>query len=95
MAKPIVEYLAILGLTDTPENPSSVVRRIRCKDPMIYRTEICNTRAGWREDNGLIRYFMGLDSGGYSITPERADGYIKQWSPNWPDNKDQIRAEDL
>jgi len=95
MAKVVVEHLAILGITDTPDNPSAVVRRTRCKNPVIYRTEICNPRAGWREDNGLIRFFMGIDSSGYSISPERAEEYIKQWRPNWAEKKDQIRAEDL
>ena len=86
MAKVVVEHLAILGITDTPENPSAVVRRIECKNPLIYRIEICTPRGGW---------YANKDSSGYSITPERAEEYIKQWRPNWAENKDQIRAEDL
>ena len=95
MAKVVVEHLAILGITDTPENPSAVVRRTKCKDPLIYRIEICTPRGGWYANNDLIRYFIGMDSSGYSISPERAEGYIKQWRPNWAEHKDQIRAEDL
>jgi len=95
MAEIIYKYLAILGITDTGDNPSSIVRKTECNDPLIRRLEICNPRASWREDNALIRYFMGLDSSGYSIKEDAAKKIIDQWRVNWPENKDAIKGDDL
>ena len=90
-----IEYLAVYGLADKPESPSSVVRRIKSDDPPIYSISICNSRATWREDPDLIRYIIGINDNGYSITAEEAEGFIKPWEQNWTLKKEAIRAKDL
>ena len=90
-----IEYLAVYGLADKPESPSSVVRRIKSDDPPIYTISICNSRATWREDPDLIRYFMGINDNGYSVTAEEAEKFIKPWRENWTNKKETIRKKDL
>ena len=50
-----IKYLAVYGLMDKPESPSSVVRLIESKNPSIFSTSICNSRMPWRESNDLIK----------------------------------------
>jgi hypothetical protein len=90
-----IEYLAVYGLMDKPDSPSSIVRRVRSKNPPLYETSICNSRMPWRESNDLIKYFIGISDNGYSITAEDAERFIKPWRKNWPQPKDQVREEDL
>jgi hypothetical protein len=41
MANVEVQYLAIYGMVDTPDSPSSVARLTTCDDPIIHTYEIC------------------------------------------------------
>ena len=90
-----IKYLAVYGLMDKPESPSSVVRLIESKNPPIFSTSICNSRMPWRESNDLIKYFIGISDNGYSITADDAERFIEPWRKNWPQPKDQVREEDL
>ena len=72
-----------MHIGDTPENPSSIVRRIQCKDPPIYKIEGCNRASGWRQDNNLIKYFIGMADEGYSISEERAEKILVKWRERW------------
>jgi len=47
MADVKVQYLAIYGMVDTPDSPSSVARFTKCKDPLIHKYEICNSARPW------------------------------------------------
>ena len=58
MSKIKEEYLAIMHIGDTADNPSQIVRRTRCEDPPIYKTEGCNKSMKWRESNDYIKYFI-------------------------------------
>ena len=90
-----IEYLAVYGLADKPESPSSVVRLIEGDNPPVFSTSICNSRMPWRESNDLIKYFIGINDNGYSITAEEAERFIKPWRDNWPQPKDQVKEKDL
>ena len=90
-----IKYLAVYGLMDKPDSPSSVVRLIEGDNPPVFSTSICNSRMHWRESNDLIKYFIGISDNGYSITADDAERFIKPWRKNWPQPKDQIREEDL
>ena len=94
MADVKVQYLAIYGMVDTPDSPSSVARFTKCKDPLIHKYEICNSARPWFESNNVFKYFMGLETGGYEITEEVAKKFIKPWRTNWPQPKHQTKAED-
>ena len=95
MAKPIIEYVAIYGMVDTPDSPSSVARLTTCDDPIIHTYEICNPRSSWFVANTVARYFIGLESGGYKISEQAAENFIKPWRNNWPQPKHQIGSDDL
>ena len=83
MAKKTIEYLAIINIGDSPESPSSIVRRVKCDDPVIHRIEGCNRQRKWREDNNLIRYYFGMADEGYSISEEKAEEILSEWRKNW------------
>ena len=94
MAKPTIEYVAIYGMVDTPDSPSSVARRTKCKDPIIYKTEVCTPKSGWEESYTIIRHFIGLESNSEPITEKVANYFIDSWRENWPQPKHQTKAED-
>ncbi len=94
MANVEVQYLAIYGMVDTPDPPSSVARLTTCDDPIIHTYEICNLRSPWFVANTVARYFIGLESGGYKISEQKAQEFIKPWRENWPQPKHQTKAED-
>ena len=77
------EYLAIMHIGDTADNPSQIVRRTRCEDPSIYKTEGCNKSMKWRESNNYIKYFIGMADEGYSMTKEEAERVLVRWRENW------------
>jgi len=77
------KYLAIYGLVDSPDSPSSVARFTKCEHPIIHKYEICNPVRPWFESNNLHKYFMGLETGGYEITEELANKFIEPWRKNW------------
>ena len=79
-----VKYIAIYGMVDTPDSPSSVARFTSCKDPIIHKYEICNSARPWFESNNVFKYFMGLETGGEDITEEQAKKFIEQWRESWP-----------
>ena len=85
--KKTIEYLAIINIGDSPESPSSIVRRVKCDDPVIHRIEGCNRQRKWREDNNLIRYFFGIADEGYSISEEKAEEILSEWRKNWANPK--------
>ena len=95
MAKVKIKYLAIYGMVDTPDSPSSVARFTRCEDPIIHKYEICNSARPWFESNNVYKYFMGLETGGYEITEEVAKKFIDPWRANWPNKKETNRKKDL
>ena len=37
MADVKVQYIAIYGMADTPDSPSSIARFITCEDPIIHK----------------------------------------------------------
>ena len=76
-----------MGIGDSPDNPSSLVRRVRCEDPVIYKTEGCNRSRSWKEDNKLIKYFIGMADEGYSIDEEQAEKILSKWRDNWANPK--------
>ena len=94
MANVEIQYLAIYGMVDTPDSPSSVARLTTCDDPIIYTYEICNPRRPWLVSNNISRYFIGFDDGGYKISEQQAEKFIEPWRDNWPQPKHQINAED-
>ena len=47
MANVEVQYLAIYGMVDTPDSPSSVARLTTCDDPIIHTYEICGAAFQW------------------------------------------------
>ena len=73
MAEIKVEYLAIMHMGDTLDNPSQIVRKTTCEDPIIFKTEGCNRITPWRESNHFIKYFWGMADEGYSMTEEEAE----------------------
>ena len=77
------EYLAIMHIGDTADNPSQIVRRTRCEDPPIYKTEGCNKSRKWRESNDYIKYFIGMADEGYSMTKDEAERVLVTWRENW------------
>ena len=87
MAKKTYEYLAIVCVGDSPDSPSSIVRKVKCDDPLIHRIEGCNRQRKWREDNNLIRYFFGIADEGYSISEEKAEKILSEWRKNWANPK--------
>ena len=93
MANVQVQYLAIYGMVDTPDSPSSVARFTTCEDPVIHKYEICNAKRSWFVSNTVFRYFIGLESGGYKITEEAARKFIEPWRANWPQPKHQRKTE--
>ena len=95
MATPTIEYLAIYGMVDTPDSPSSVARRTKCKDPIIYKTEVCTPKSGWEESNTIIRHFIGLESNSEPITEKVAMHFVNPWRKNWPQPRFQTGEEDL
>jgi len=94
MANVNIKYLAIYGMADTPNSPSSVARLTTCDDPAIYTYEICNPRRPWLVSNNIARYFIGFDDGGYDISEKIAMQIIEPWRTNWPQPKHQTKAED-
>lgn len=82
-----VKYIAIYGMVDAPDSPSSVARFTKCKDPIIHKYEICNSARPWFESNNVFKYFMGLETGGYEITENVAKKFIEPWKENWPKSK--------
>ena len=83
MADVKVRYIAIYGMVDTPDSPSSIARFTRCKDPIIHKYEIFNSARPWFESNNVYKYFMGLETGGYEITEKVALNFIKPWEKKW------------
>ena len=83
MADVKVQYIAIFGMADSPDSPSSVAREIECDDPPALRYEICNSARPWFESNNVYKYFMGLETGGDEITEEVAKKFIEPWKANW------------
>ena len=77
------EYLAIMHMGDTVESPSQIVRRTRCEDPPIYKTEGCNKLMKWRKSNHYIKYFIGMADEGYSMTKDEAEKVLVKWRKNW------------
>ena len=82
-----IEYLAIIHGGDTIEDPSQIVRRVRCEDPPIYKTEGCNRAMKWRESNDYIKYFIGMADEGYSMTVEEAEKVLVKWRERWENPK--------
>ena len=84
MAKPTLEYVAIYGMVDTPDSPSAIARRTKCKDPIIYKTEVCTPKSAWEESNTIIRHFIGLESNSEPVKERVALDFIKEWELKWP-----------
>lgn len=78
------KYIAIYGMVDSPDSPSSVARYTTCENPMIHKYEICNPSRSWFESNNVYKYFVGLETGGFEITEEIAKKFIDTWRKNWP-----------
>ena len=95
MAKPIIDYVAIYGMVDTPDAPSAVARRTRSKDPIIYKTEICTPRSKWEESNTVIRHFIGLESDSEPVPEKVAMYFVDQWRDDWPQPKFETGEKDL
>ena len=83
LAKIKVEYLAVMHMGDTIENPSQIIKRTRCKKPSIYKTEGCNKNRKWRESNDYIKYFIGMADEGYTMTEEEAERVLVKWRERW------------
>ena len=77
------EYLAIMHIGDTKENPSQIIRKTTCDDPVIFKTEGCNRAMKWRESNHYIKYFIGMADEGYSMTKNEAEKILIKWRENW------------
>ena len=95
MAKPIIDYVAIYGMVDTPDSPSAVARRTKCKDPIIYKTEICTPKSKWEESNTVIRHFIGLESNGEPVPEKVAMYFVNQWRGDWTQPKFETGGDDL
>ena len=83
MSKKKEEYLAIMHIGDTPNDPSQIVRKTTCDDPPINKIEGCNRNTPWRESNHYIKYFMGMADEGFSITEEEANKVLFKWEKRW------------
>ena len=83
MDKLKIQYLAIMHIGDSLDNPSQIVRKTTCDDPPIFKTEGCNRRMKWRESNNYIKYFIGMADEGYSMTEEEAEKVLVKWRSNW------------
>ena len=83
MAEVKIEYLAIMHMGDTPDNPSQIIRKTECEDPPIFKTEGCNRITPWRESNHYIKYFIGMADEGYSMTEEEAEKVLVKWRERW------------
>tara|TARA_R110002012_G_scaffold209066_1_gene379410 strand:- start:32 stop:322 length:291 start_codon:yes stop_codon:yes gene_type:complete len=95
MAKPIIDYVAIYGMADTPDSPSSIARRTMCDDPIIYKTEVCTPKSKWEDSNTIIRHFIGLESNSEPILEKVAIYFVDQWRNNWPQPKFETNQKDL
>tara|TARA_R100001594_G_scaffold74933_1_gene109693 strand:- start:587 stop:877 length:291 start_codon:yes stop_codon:yes gene_type:complete len=95
MAKPTIKYVAIYGMVDTPDSPSAVARLTRCKDPIIYKTEICTPKSGWEESSTVVRHFIGLESNSEPITDKVAMHFVDSWRDRWPQPRFQTGEDDL
>ena len=49
-----VKYVAIYGMVDAPDSPSSVARFTKCKEPIIHKYEICNSARPCFESNNVF-----------------------------------------
>ncbi len=78
-----IQYLAVVGNTQSPDNPSAVVRRILTKDNDLI--EYCTPVNSWRPNADLYNLFIGLDSRGWAIEAHKAMQLVNSWSKNWPD----------
>ena len=83
MDKLKIQYLAIMHIGDSLDNPSQIVRKTTCDDPPIFKTESCNRRMKWRESNNYIKYFIGMADEGYSMTEQEAEKVLVKWRSNW------------
>ena len=95
MSKPTIDYVAIYGMMDTPDSPSSVARRTKCEDPIIYKTEVCTPRSGWEQSNTIIRHFIGLESNSEPIPEKVAMHFVDSWRDNWYQPRFQTGGKDL
>ncbi len=78
-----IQYLAIMHMGDTPDNPSQIIRKTECEDPPIFKTEGCNRITPWRKSNHYIKYFIGMADEGYSMTEEEAEKVLIKWRKRW------------
>ncbi len=83
MGTTTIEYLAIMHMGDTPDNPSQIIRKTECEDPPIFKTEGCNRITPWRKSNHYIKYFIGMADEGYSMTEEEAEKVLIKWRKRW------------
>ena len=95
MATPIIDYVAIYGMADTPDSPSSVARRTRCDNPVIYRTEICTPKSKWEDSNTVIRHFIGFESNSQPIPEKVAMHFVNSWRSDWIQPKFETSEKDL
>jgi len=95
MAKPTIEYVAIYGMVDTPDSPSSVARLTTCDDPIIFKTEVCTPKSGWEDSSTIIRHFIGLESNSEPIPEKVAMYFIDPWRDNWYQPRFQTGEDDL
>ena len=95
MAKTLVDYVAIYGMIDPPESPSSIARRTRSENPDVYKTEICTKTTPWENSTTVIRHFMGLESGSEPIPENVANYFIDSWRNDWPQPKFETKENDL
>ena len=83
MANVEVQYLAIYGMVDTPDSPSSVARLTTCDDPHIHMYERCNRITDWVEDRNAVKWFMGMADEGYVISEEHAEKILVKYRERW------------
>ena len=56
----------------------------RCKNPIIYKAEVCTPKSGWEESNTIERYFIGLESNSEPIPQKVAMHFVDSWRGRWP-----------
>jgi len=95
MAKPVIDYVVIYGMTDSPDSPSSVARRTKCTDPDIYKMEICTPKSAWENSNTVARHFMGFESNSEPVPEKVAMFFVESWRDSWAQPKFQTSEKDL
>ena len=77
-----IQYLAVIGFTQTIGNPSALVRRTLTEDSD--NIEICTPISAWVPDPDMYGLFIGLDDRGIAIPPEKAMELVNKWQKGWP-----------